>query len=106
MNIDDDENKKKLGLGFMSKLNVKNNDIIGIMIQQSNLPMIQFYINGIIQHQLSINRFRGTVYPSFYIPQNNNENNSIHIKVIFREKDFKQTIPNNCSPVIVARGLV
>ena len=108
----DDEMKKKYGLQFMSYLlNLQNEDIIGILIQQSDLPMIQYYVNGIPRYECSINRFRGTVYPSFYIPpqskSSQQKQQAVTMKIIFREKDFKSPkLPNHCSPVIVARGLV
>jgi hypothetical protein len=93
---------------FMSKIPVSNNDVIGIVVQQSDLPMIQFYLNGTQQYYASINRFRGSIYPSFYIPpQASSSNSNVTLKVIFQEHDFRQPIPNHaCSPVMVARGLM
>jgi SPRY domain len=101
----DDEYRKKSGIEFMSKIPVSNNDVIGIVVQQSDLPMIQFYLNGTQQYYASINRFRGSIYPSFYIPSSCN--NNVTLKVAFLEHDFRQSIPNHsCSPVMVARGLM
>lgn len=89
----------------MSNVSCKNNDVIGIIIQQSDLPMIQFTKNGELLHDLSINRFRGTIYPSFFIVPTTTA--TAKLKVVFKESSFRQTIPYpHCSPVIVARGLM
>ena len=102
-NNKDDEYRKKNGIEYMSKITVSNGDVVGVVIQQSDLPMIQFYLNGQQLYDASINRFRGSVYPSFFLPQSAN----VKLKVVFLERDFAQPIPShNCSPVIVARGLM
>lgn len=48
--------------------NLKHGDTVGVAVQQSDLPMIQFLVNGEPLHHLAINRFRGTVYPSIWLP--------------------------------------
>ena len=48
--------------------NLKHGDTVGVALQQSDLPMIQFLVNGEPLHHLAINRFRGTVYPSVWFP--------------------------------------
>jgi hypothetical protein len=54
----------------MRKIEVSNGDTVGIAVQQSDLPMIQFLLNGEPLPDLIVNRFRGNVYPSVYLPDN------------------------------------
>lgn len=88
----------------MSAIMVKEGDVVGVAVQQSDLPMIQLFLNGEQQYDKSINRFRGTVYPSFLLPDSNEKT---ALRVRFREGEFKQSPPSTrFSPVMVARGLV
>lgn len=57
----------KHGTKFMSSLpNLKDGDVVGVLVQQSEVPMIQLYLNG--DHTGQISKFRGTVFPSIYLP--------------------------------------
>ena len=58
--VDDDGTKFMQGIS-----NLKDDMVIGVAVQYSDLPMIQFYVNGEFAH--AINRFRGTTYPSIYL---------------------------------------
>mmetsp|Transcript_33988 Transcript_33988/g.71503 ORF Transcript_33988/g.71503 Transcript_33988/m.71503 type:complete len:233 (-) Transcript_33988:2802-3500(-) len=42
---------------------LRHGDVIGVAVQQSDLPMIQMLLNGEPLMECTINRFRGTVYP-------------------------------------------
>jgi hypothetical protein len=48
--------------------NLYHGDVIGVAVQQSDLPMIQILLNGEPLSECTINRFRGLVYPAIYIP--------------------------------------
>jgi hypothetical protein len=87
----------------MKKIKIKQGDVIGVAVQQCDLPMIQFMLNGEPLHDLSINRFRGSVYPAVYLP----ENESLSIRLVFDESEFQQTSPSSrIGPLMVARGLI
>lgn len=87
----------------MGKIKVANGDIVGIAVQQSDLPMIQFLLNGDPQNELAVNRFRGNVYPAIFLP----ENEGLSVRVVFNESEFKEMTPHvRFGPVIAARGLV
>ena len=87
----------------MRPIPVKDGDVVGIAVQQSDLPMVQFLLNGEPLHSLSVNRFRGSVYPSVYLP----ENEGLRLKLVFAERDFQQLSPHaRFGPVIVARGIL
>merc|ERR1712232_137487 len=60
--VDDDGTKFMQGI---SASHLKEDMVIGVAAQYSDLPMIQIYINGEFAH--AINRFRGTVYPSIFL---------------------------------------
>ena len=47
---------------------LRHGDVIGVAVQQSDLPMIQILHNGEPLPDCTITRFRGTVYPAIYIP--------------------------------------
>jgi hypothetical protein len=87
----------------MRKIKVSNGDKIGIAVQQSDLPMVQFLLNGEPLNEQAINRFRGTVYPSIFLP----ENDGLSVRLVFNEKDFLELTPHaRFGPLIMARGLV
>lgn len=87
----------------MRSIKVKNGDVIGIIVQQSDLPMVQFLLNGEPLHDLSVNRFRGAVYPAIYLP----ENDGLSVRFVFRESEFRQKSPNaRFMPLMVARGIM
>lgn len=88
----------------MSKIKVSRGDTVGVAVQQSDLPMIQFTLNGEELHEKSINRFRGAVYPAVFLPS---ENEGLSMQFVFRETDFRESPPNSrFVPIMVARGLV
>jgi hypothetical protein len=91
------------GTDLMRKIKVSNGDTIGIAVQQSDLPMIQFLLNGEPLNEQAVNRFRGTVYPSVFLP----ENDGLSVQLVFNENDFREITPHaRFGPLIVARGLV
>jgi hypothetical protein len=97
---------------MMKEVKVTTDDTVGVAVQQSDLPMIQFLLNGEPLHELAINRFRGMVYPSIYVPEatsnNDNTNGSdIQIHLEMNENGFRQMSPHaRFGPVILARGLI
>lgn len=93
------------GTDFMRTISVSNEDTVGIAVQQSDLPMVQFFQNGEPLHDLAINRFRGTVYPSIYLSAATSE--GLSVGMVFNESDFQEMAPNvRFGPVIVARGII
>jgi hypothetical protein len=94
----------------MCSIPVSHGDVVSVLMQQSDLPMLQFMLNGESLHSTYINRFRGVVYPSIYIPNDSNsddQSNNIVLRVVFKESDLKQSPPSSrFKPVMVARGLV
>ena len=87
----------------MRKIQVKHGDTIGIAVQQDDLPMIQFLQNGEPLHNLSINKFRGTVFPSVFLP----ENERLSLRFVFDESNFQQMPPGvRFGPLIIARGII
>jgi hypothetical protein len=87
----------------MQKVPVKADDTVGVAIQQSDLPMIQFLVNGEPLHDLAINRFRGTVFPSIYLPPGED----VRATLVLDENDFQEMSPHaRFGPVIVARGII
>jgi hypothetical protein len=89
-------------------------DTIGVAVQQSDLPMIQFYYNGEPLAELQINRFRGTVYPAIFLfPPSHGSNGDqdrnlgVGVSMIFHENQFQQMSPHSrFGPLLLARGLV
>ena len=91
------------GTDLMRKIPVKHGAVVGVAVQQSDLPMIQFLLDGEPLHTLAINRFRGNVYPSVYLP----ENEGLTAKLVFNESEFAQMSPHErFGPLIIARGII
>jgi hypothetical protein len=91
------------GTDLMRKVKVSNGDTIGIAVQQADLPMIQFLLNGEPLNEQTVNRFRGTVYPSVFLP----ENDGLSVRLAFNENDFRELTPHaRFGPLITARGLM
>ena len=85
----------------MRPIHVFDGDTIGVAVQQSDLPMVQFLLNGEPLHELAINRFRGTVYPSVFVRE------GIAGRVVFDEDSFKELSPHaRFGPLIAARGII
>jgi hypothetical protein len=94
------------GTDYMCTIPVSHGDIIGVIMQQSDLPMLQFYLNGELLNGSCINRFRGIVYPSLFLPYDNDDH-TFSLRIIFKESDFREGPPSSrFIPVVVARGLV
>eukprot|EP00542_Grammatophora_oceanica_P020198 CAMPEP_0194032394 /NCGR_PEP_ID=MMETSP0009_2-20130614/5346_1 /TAXON_ID=210454 /ORGANISM="Grammatophora oceanica, Strain CCMP 410" /LENGTH=168 /DNA_ID=CAMNT_0038672825 /DNA_START=213 /DNA_END=719 /DNA_ORIENTATION=+ len=100
---DGDESPQTNGTALMKKVPVKDDDTVGVAVQQSDLPMVQFFLNGEPLHELAINRFRGMVYPSVYIPPGED----LAATLALDENKFTQMPPHaRFGPVIVARGII
>lgn len=96
----------------MSTIAVANGNVIGVTVQQSDLPMVQFFLNGqATAPEQSINRFRGVVYPAVYLSDEEHDDNGtdghLSLRFVFHETDFRHAPPSSrFCPVMVARGLV
>ena len=89
------------GTALMRPISVRDGDTIGVAVQQSDLPMIQFLLNGEPLHEIAINRFRGSVFPAIYVRE------GIKAEVVFDEDNFKQLSPHaRFGPLIAARGII
>lgn len=78
---------QKHGTKFMVEFpNLSDGDVIGIVVKQSEIPMIQLYLNGVVQEDLVVTRFRGTVYPSIFLPECTA--GSMNAKFLYREDQF------------------
>lgn len=89
----------------MRKVEVETGDVVGVAVQQSDLPMIQFYLNGEALHDRAVNRFRGSVYPAICLPESVKGN--LKVSLVLEEHEFKQRSPGQrFGPVIMARSIV
>ena len=93
--------------------NLRHGDVIGVAVQQSDLPMIQMLLNGEPLMECTINRFRGTVYPAVYIPPGAGgegdrlEDEGISLLAEFDEDSFKEMSPHaRFGPLLVSRGII
>lgn len=87
----------------MRKVPINDGDTVGVAVQQSDLPMVQFLVNGELLHELAINRFRGAVYPAMLLPVGEN----VGATLVLDENDFRQLSPHaRFGPIIVSRGLI
>ena len=111
--------------------NLFHGDVIGVAVQQSDLPMIQILLNGEPLSECTINRFRGLVYPAIFIPPGagtaaataNDKNVGIQVRLEdvddeptssglyvvaeFEEENFKEMSPHaRFGPLLAARGII
>ena len=94
------------GTQFMRRIAVENGDVIGVSVQQSDLPMVQFTLNGEELHISAINRFRGAVYPSVFLPEAAKDLKA-EVTLVTSEQEFRQQSPGDrFLPLIVARSVV
>mmetsp|Transcript_27978 Transcript_27978/g.45924 ORF Transcript_27978/g.45924 Transcript_27978/m.45924 type:complete len:99 (-) Transcript_27978:319-615(-) len=92
---------------------LRHGDVIGVAVQQSDLPMIQMLLNGEPLMECTINRFRGMVFPAVYIPPGAGgegdrlEDEGISLTLEFDEDNFKEMSPHaRFGPLMVARGII
>ncbi len=91
---------------WMRKVEVQNGDVVGVAIQQSDLPMVQFFHNGEPLHELAVNRFRGTAYPSIFLTEAA-EKEDLKASLVVAEDQFEHISPAaKFGPIIVARSIV
>mmetsp|Transcript_32763 Transcript_32763/g.46555 ORF Transcript_32763/g.46555 Transcript_32763/m.46555 type:complete len:137 (-) Transcript_32763:192-602(-) len=101
-NVDADDPKQN-GTALMKKVPINDEDTVGVAVQQSDLPMIQFLVNGEPLHKLAINRFRGQVFPAIYLPSGEN----VKATLVLNEENFKELAPSaRFGPIIAAIGLI
>lgn len=96
---------EKHGTKFMGSVSLNDGDVVGVVVQQSEIPMIQFYLNGEIVDQEGgkVARFRGTVYPSIYLPPGS----AIFATFLYREDQFVHGSPiPGCGPLLAERSLM
>lgn len=101
-NEDSDATSSENGTGLMRAITeLREGDTVGVAVQQSDLPMIQFFLNGEPLHDIAVNRFRGAVYPSIFM------RNGFQTKLVIDENDFKEMSPHaRFGPLIAARGII
>jgi hypothetical protein len=89
------------GTALMRSISVTTGDTVGIAVQQSDLPMLQFLVNGELLSEIAINRFRGTVFPAIYLRE------GYTVVGIFKESQFKELSPHaRFGPLMAARGIL
>jgi hypothetical protein len=93
------------GTTWMRRVELQNDDVVGVGMQQSDLPMIQFFLNGEPLFESAVNRFRGTVYPAICFPESSADQLKLHF--VMDEDDFKQKEQGDkFGPIIAARSIV
>jgi hypothetical protein len=102
MQDNDDEMSVDDGTKLMREIpDVKSGDTIGVAVQQSDLPMVQFLLNGEPIHDLAISRFRGMVFPSIFM------RDGYSATFVWNEDEFKEMSPHvRFGPLIPERGLI
>eukprot|EP00816_Leptocylindrus_hargravesii_P007063 CAMPEP_0196823438 /NCGR_PEP_ID=MMETSP1362-20130617/87445_1 /TAXON_ID=163516 /ORGANISM="Leptocylindrus danicus, Strain CCMP1856" /LENGTH=237 /DNA_ID=CAMNT_0042203307 /DNA_START=71 /DNA_END=784 /DNA_ORIENTATION=+ len=83
--------------------NLVDGDIVGVAVQQSDLPMVQFIINGEPLHHMAINRFRGSIYPAVWLPLPD----AFQVEFIWDEGQWKYEPPSaKFKAIMLARSIV
>lgn len=105
--IEEDGPSQVNGTQWMRRIDFENGDVIGVAIQQSDLPMVQFSLNGEPLHISAINRFQGTMYPAIYLPFSTDDL-GVEATLVVEEANFKYArgFGDRFGPIIVARSIV
>mmetsp|Transcript_33384 Transcript_33384/g.61290 ORF Transcript_33384/g.61290 Transcript_33384/m.61290 type:complete len:203 (+) Transcript_33384:57-665(+) len=94
---------EKHGTKFMGAVSLNDGDVVGVAVQQSEIPMIQLYLNGLILDGGEITRFRGTVFPSVYVPSGS----EISATFLYRDDQFIHGPPKpDLTPLMAERSLM
>ena len=94
---------EKLGTKFMCLLpNLKDGDVVGVAVQQSEIPMIQLYLNGELLGigEGQVPRFRGTVFPAILLPAT--ESTTISATFLYREDQYIKGPPSMIYEALIA----
>lgn len=95
------------GTQWMRRIDFENGDVIGVAVQQSDLPMVQFSLNGEPLHISAINRFQGTVYPAIYLPFSTDDQGVVATLVVDEASlKYAKSFGDRFGPIIVARSIV
>jgi len=93
------------GTKFMAAVpDLRDGDIVGVVVQQSELPMIQLYVNGKLVDGLTVARFRGMVFPALFLPELSG--GTMTTTFLYRENQFFHGPPDaSIEPLIAVRSL-
>ena len=92
------------GTKFMCPIsNLHDGDVIGVMVQQSELPMVQLFLNGELQSEGQVSKFRGTVFPSVFLPPGC----EMSARFLYREEQFMHGPPRpGFGPLLAERSIM
>ena len=89
---------EKHGTKFMASVEgLKEGDVVGVAVQQSDIPMIRIFVNG-EESSASVAKFRGSCYPAIFL-------RDAGVTFLSRE-DQLHSIPAGWDPLIAERSLV
>ena len=99
-------------LSFLRSIpNLVEGDVVGVAVQQSDLPMVQFLVNGEPMHHMAINRIRGMVFPAICLCEQESNSGSnkgmFKVEFVFDSSRWKMEAPHpKFGAIIVARSIV
>lgn len=91
--------------------NLVDGDVVGVAVQHSDLPMVQFLVNGEPLHHMAINRFRGAVHPAVWLDNNNDKESRsrccVRVEFMWDEGRWKHEPPHGkFTAIMLARSIV
>mmetsp|Transcript_30039 Transcript_30039/g.32729 ORF Transcript_30039/g.32729 Transcript_30039/m.32729 type:complete len:234 (-) Transcript_30039:274-975(-) len=90
-----------------SKLTLKENDVIGVYWDQTDLPMLQFSLNGELLFSVSVNRIRPSNDMYVAVSLDGSKTSNGVFKIVFNEDEFKYpTIANKFKMIICSTKLI
>ncbi|EJK65724.1 hypothetical protein THAOC_13392 [Thalassiosira oceanica] len=89
---------EKHGTKFLAGVEgLKEGDVVGVAVQQSQVPMIRIFVNG-EESSASVSKFRGSCFPAVYLPD-------AGVTFLYREDQLRSR-PAGWDPLIAERSLV
>mmetsp|Transcript_10913 Transcript_10913/g.32304 ORF Transcript_10913/g.32304 Transcript_10913/m.32304 type:complete len:94 (+) Transcript_10913:369-650(+) len=75
----------------MRTVHANSRDVIGVAIDLSaEKPFIQLFLNGELQEEFLLGRFRGSVYPSIWLPK---ADGTATATLVVEEANFRHKSP-------------
>mmetsp|Transcript_15934 Transcript_15934/g.17691 ORF Transcript_15934/g.17691 Transcript_15934/m.17691 type:complete len:228 (-) Transcript_15934:28-711(-) len=87
-------------------LKFQDGDVVGIVMDYTDLPMLSFYKNGELMDDFSVWRIRGKVYPAVRIIEE--DNNATKIEMVFGPSDkWKYPPPKKrCTQIVKSQNVI
>jgi len=83
-----------------NKVSFENDDIIGVVVDQNNIPMLRFYKNGEELFDLAVKKIQGVYMPAVSVDL------GAELELNFDEASWSHECPRSCKPLMKAMDMI